>query len=71
MQWWIEDIVGRQEGVAMIKTLNDVFDYIENHFGRKLSEMEKHNIRVRMLVGEKAHEILESVGIDSSKVEIQ
>lgn len=56
----------------MIKTLIDVFDYLETHYGRKLSEAEKNIIRARMIVfGKSVQETFEDLGIDCDKVEIQ
>lgn len=56
----------------MIKSLNDVFDYIEKSYGRKLSEVEKGIIRFRMFVlRESVQIIFKNIGIDASNVEIQ
>lgn len=56
----------------MIKTLNDLYAYIEEEFERKLTQAEKHSIRCQMICLQKSvYEILEMLDIDSSKIEIQ
>lgn len=56
----------------MIKTMSDVYDYIEKQYSKKLSESEKVVIRFRMIVlRESVRKIFDDFGIDASKVKIQ
>lgn len=55
-----------------LKCMNDLFKYLESKFDRKITEAEKGQIRLQMVIlGKSAKEILESLLVDYSDAVIR